>query len=430
MSLLLTADMQALSPETLSMIDAMRNRLREHYGLTIPGLHFSWLEASSAVLGNYQIDVMSEPVADGQLETDKKFAFCSAEQLDALQLNGSRPYQWPRMEGFPEGYWLDESDWKEAMAHQIDLIEAREYLLRHIEFVVTHYLAQLCGHQDVANMLAQCDTPACVAIKGQPQKLHALTRKLQAVLRRREPIGDIARLCAEVNQLTEVPASPDEADHRAPSTPELMPGITSLALHLHSSSPLDRAQLAQRFLGAQSVLFDELGVLIPRVIINDSESLGQHDFQLQVNDEKLPTLQGLAPGELWAFVSFATVQDRFPDGRPSIEPNSGQPAAILVDTEEVRRECETHDYDTRDPLGYVIFCVAAELRHRADQLLTPELVDYYLAKLKKEYPALVEVTRWFFSTTQLTQRLRRQLAVQSSIKNLPKTLEEVLAELT
>jgi tetratricopeptide (TPR) repeat protein len=428
MPLVLTADMRALSQETLSMIDAMRNRIRERYGLTIPGLHFAWLEAGSALWGNYQIDIMSKSVAIGQLETDKKFAFCSEEQLDELQFNGSRPYQRPRMEDFAEGYWLDKSDWADAMAHQIALIDARHYLLRHIECVVTHYLHQLCGHQDVANMLAQCDTPDCVAIKSTPQKLHAVTGKLQALLRRREPIGDIARLCAEENQLTGAPVIPHDAEHRQQPTAELMPGITSLTLYLHSSSPLDRAQLAQRCLDAQSVLFDELGVLIPRVIINDSESIGQHDFQLQVNDEKLPTIQGLAPGELWAFVSFKTVQDRFPDGRPSIEPNSGQPAAIFVETAEVRRECETHGYDTRDPLGYVVFCVAAELRRRADQLLTPELVNYYLAKLKKEYPALVEVTRWFFSTEQLTQRLRRQLAVQSSIKNLPKTLEELLAE--
>jgi type III secretory pathway component EscV len=91
---------------------------------------------------------------------------------------------------------------------------------------------------------------------------------------------------------------------------------------------------------------------------------------------------------------------------------------------------EMLSYITRDPLGYVIFCTAAELRRRANELLTRNEVEYYLSKLKTDFPALVSVTRYFFSVEELTQRLREQLSMPFSIRNMPAVLETFLSRVS
>jgi flagellar biosynthesis component FlhA len=59
-------------------------------------------------------------------------------------------------------------------------------------------------------------------------------------------------------------------------------------------------------------------------------------------------------------------------------------------------------------------------------LLTPDLVEYYLTRIKSHQPALVNVVRHYFSIEELAQTLRRRLRSQLSIKNLPRVLEELI----
>jgi hypothetical protein len=71
--------------------------------------------------------------------------------------------------------------------------------------------------------------------------------------------------------------------------------------------------------------------------------------------------------------------------------------------------------------------VGAELRRRADQLLTPQTVEYYLTELQAQFPALVSVARHYFSIEELARHLRECLSKRSSIKNLPRILEDFIS---
>ncbi len=436
--IILNAEQDNLSEDVLSLIEALRERIRDRFGLTIPGINFTTLELPGAHPRDYQIDLLGERAAYGQLETSRKFAFGSEERLGEFQIEGEEPYVWPESDGFAEGFWLDEADWEKAASHNVELIDAREYLLRHVEFVVPRHLDKLFGHQETANLLAERETGAGAEVERDPRKLNALTLKLKDILKRGEAVADLAAICEEVNRsssggaATEKQSEPERSssesavESAAESAAESAPGITSLTLHLSRSSPLERENLAQEFVNLQDLLFDELGVIIPQVTIAEDDSVGEHDFQLQANDRELAITPGLAPGEFWINIPFDDVKDLHPGSRASVEPNFGTPAAILKDSANVQLDYAGRGYSTRDPLGYVIFSVAAELRRRANELLTAETVEHYLSKLEVSYPALVKVARHYFSAEELTRRLREPLSNGKSIRNMTGTLETLL----
>jgi tetratricopeptide (TPR) repeat protein len=424
--LILNHELDNLSDEFSRMVEDLRQRIHRRYGLTIPGLTFTVLEGLSVKSGEFQIDVMGEKIAYGKLELDQKFAFCSETQQVEFQFSSTRPFLQPVFEDFPKGFWLMEPNWEKAISQNIELVDVREYFLRNIEFVLINSLNKLCGHQETANLLDQYGTDACIEFRKNPYKLNLLTKRLKNVLKSGNSIVDLTPICEEVNRLaSDTYNRPEDSQQNRPAS-ELTQGIISLTLYLSNSSTLDRESLKVALMDMQAALFDEMGVVIPQIFIEASDTVEQDDFQLQINDQKSPITVGLTSDELWVFVSFNSVRDRFPDGRASIEPNSGESASVLKVSEEVLRLLPSHSYAQRDSLGYVIFCIAAELRRNADELLTREIVEYFLLRLKTNFPDLINVALDFWGIEELTRRLREQLRIPSSIKNMPVILETLL----
>lgn len=422
--LILNAEMNELSAETLRLIEEMRQHLRGRYGLTIPGINFAVLQNARA--GEYKIDVLGDQVAYGNLRPDQHVAVCSRAQLrEAGITGGTMRYVSSSLTGFPEAFWLKEADANIAREHGLTVLDPRAYLLQHIEFVIVHQLERLCGHQEASDLLAKCETSRCKEVQRDPRQLHALTRRLKESLRRMEPIPDLAGLCESLppSATTETVA----ANGSGPASTPLEPGVNALTVYIPPASPLNRAELAQELIGLQALLFNEQGVIIPSIDLNESENLEPHAFQLQIDDQRLAPMPGLAPGEFWVYMPYETIKNQLPESRSSVEPNTGGPAAIVKGDEALRQEYQTRGYSTRDPLGYVIFCVAAALRRQPEQMLTCETVEHYLYRLKTSYRALVDVTQHYFSLEALTGRLRERLSARASIRNLPKVLEELLS---
>jgi tetratricopeptide (TPR) repeat protein len=422
--IILNVEQNDLSEKFKDMIEAMRGRIRSRFGFSIPGVNFKTLDSPGAF--DYMIDLLDERAAYGELEADKKFAFGSRLQLDRLQIEGTAPYPWMGSNVLSEGVWIDESNWEKAIAHNFEVIDAREYLLRHVEIVVTPRLNGLFSHQDAANLLAERASGDCADVERDPRKLSSLTLKLKEALKRGEAIGDLTLICEEINRSSSDNGRSPSRSGDEPSSSETAPGVMAITLHLSGSSPLNRENLSLEFASTQNLLFVEQGVIIPQIAISESDSVGEFDFQLQINDEKLVVMRGLAPGEFWINIPFDDVKDLFPNGRASVEPNYGTPATILNASEDVLQDYARLGYGTRDPLGYVVLCVAAELRRRAAEMLTREVAEHYLSTIGSDYPALVKVARYYFSPEELTRRLREMLSMGRSIRNIPWALETLL----
>jgi len=206
----------------------------------------------------------------------------------------------------------------------------------------------------------------------------------------------------------------------------------SLKLRTGEYAGIERDELTKALRGLQELIFSELGLIIPILQVVDDETLPKRVQQLEINDSKLERISGLEPNEFWVNVRSDAVVgrkwwNRNWEARPAIEPNTGDPAATLRGDEAGRQLWQSYGYDTRSPLGYIVFTTAAELRRHAATLLTPDLVRYYLVRLKGPFPALVQAARRF-DVESLTRVLQAKLEQRMSIRNLRRILETMLAE--
>jgi tetratricopeptide (TPR) repeat protein len=365
-----------LSDEFVKKIAALREHILREHGLFVPSLNFSPIEVPDPQ-ANYQIQVIDQSVSYGQLA-------------------------------------VDQDDPQEEFAQRIEL-------------ALIPYLDKLCGHQEAANLLDQCETENCVKTRNDPYQLHKLTLKLKEVLAKGESIVNVAQLCAELAQSGVEGDRAVATESQAPAAEQIAPGIESVTFYLSNQTTVNREELIPALTGFQAFAFNTFGIIIPQIVVAESDTIGQDDFQIQFNDEKLAPVDGLAPDELWIQAPLESVINSFPDARAM--DYVGQPGCVVRQTDEARRELEHGEYVAFGPLDYIGYCLGTEVRQRIHMFLLSETVEHYLSILSLEFPALIGVTRFFFSAEELTERSREQLKSLSSIKNFPQVLERLLNSL-
>lgn len=427
MLLLLDADKTNLNDEVLKKIADMRQYILSETGLDIPGIDFAWLEARGAFAGDYQIDIMGQQMAYGQIHNDRKFAFCTPDQLKEFEPGYIAPYLLPFEGKHAGGCWLDELMLLRAKSMGCEVIENISYLLSHLETVLFQNLDKFCDFQQVANLPGLTENKEYTEMVSDPRKLKRITRLLKETLRNKGSIIDLTPFCKQV--LEESAGEKEITPAPEPVEQENTPGISSISLYVNPVSTLDKKNLVVELKKIPPYFFKETGVVIPDIQLSESKEINQNDFQLQFNDQKLPVIAGLDPDEILIFVSFQDIKDQFPGSREFIDPATIASGSIVRATEEAVKEIELKHYDKRNPLEYVVFYIAAELRLQPDRLLDIELVRYFLNKLKQDYPVLINMTSMYFTDKELTRRLKELLKKGTPIKNLPVVLENLVAEM-
>jgi type III secretory pathway component EscV len=202
----------------------------------------------------------------------------------------------------------------------------------------------------------------------------------------------------------------------------------SLTLFLSKSSLLDRATLNQLFTNLQESLFNELGIICPIVSIQDSEEMSQNWFQLQINDRRLDPTSGLKFDEFLVNYPSSKTTEIGVASRPALNPLWENEASIVQGGNEARLKCEQAGYEIVNPVDYIFLSVAATVRKNAGLLLSVELVEHFLATLEEFYPDLINAVRTHVDISTLTETLRAKLKRNSSIKNMPPILEDLLSQ--
>lgn len=141
---------------------------------------------------------------------------------------------------------------------------------------------------------------------------------------------------------------------------------------LGAGTKLKRDELEPKLAAIPAQVFAELGVMLPKIRIEDSAELAHDEFRLQLNDLLMP----------------------------------------LARTNSI------------DPLMSNVLRTATK---HAGLFLNTDMVRYYLMQLASSWPALVEAITKRFDVLTLTQILRELLDEELSIKNLPAILETLLA---
>ena len=419
-------DQTALSDDFMKLIDVLHSHLTEKSGLRFPTIMVYNLEPPDVNWCEYALEMMSERRLRGNLDLNKKFALCPAEKLAAIKLPVNEP---GNPQDVLEGYWLTDAEASEAAAHGIELLTPQEYLLRCVEIVLSWNLDKGCGHQEVASLLEEYQTTDSDEILNDPEKLHELTLALQDRLRNGESIADLKDYCAEFN--SKFVSQPEKFERKSEPGGEVQPGYKSLQVGLSPKSSLDRNVLSEEIAKIQAELFNRLGVIPPKPAIVDKDDLAPNGIQVQAGDKELLRVAVPGPDEFAAMASVEEMRDRYPNAKPLDNPFAlGVPALTLPRSEELEEQFHNAGYNTYDCINWISGVVQLEANNHADLFLTSELLEYYFGLLDKIFPALVVVTRHYFSDDALLELLRGRLRAGSSIKYMPEVLESFLSDPT
>jgi len=420
------SDQTALSEEFMRLIGDLHSRLTEKSGLRLPSIMVYRLDPPEADWLDYVLEVMSERLLEGNLDLEKQFALCSAETLAAIHLPTDEP-------GVPEnvleGYWLSNAEATEAAARGITLLTPQEYLLLCVETGLSRHLAKSCGHQEVANMLAQYQTPDCNEIMQDPEKLHELTLALKDRLNRGDSVTDLKEFCADFNYKFSF-RPPEKFARKSESGGAVQTGYQSLQVGLSPKSSVDRSMLNDGIAKIQTELFNQLGVIFPQPSIVDKSDLELNQIQVQADGKELVRAFVPGPNELAVTASVEQLRDRYPNARSLFHPLPEVPASVLPLSEGLEAELNNAGYSTLDALGCVLGMVMLEVNKNPDLFLTTDLLEHYLAMLNTNFQSLVAVTQHYFSQEALLELLRGRLRARSSIKNMPEVLEVFLSDPT
>lgn len=175
----------ALSDDTLAKAEAMRTRMQEQYGLTIPGVNFGVL---SYYYGSpeYTIRIMDGVAFVGDVRPGGKFAPFEDVVLDQPSA--------------PTGTWLEDGA---KVADSREIWTVNEYILHHVQNIAEHHLAEFVGHQETFYYLQNSGLDEAKAILEKPEELTRAVQVLRGLLRRRNSIGSVELIIKEFWRMRE-----------------------------------------------------------------------------------------------------------------------------------------------------------------------------------------------------------------------------------
>ncbi|MBV7338551.1 FHIPEP family type III secretion protein [Chloroflexi bacterium TSY] len=203
-----------------------------------------------------------------------------------------------------------------------------------------------------------------------------------------------------------------------------------LSVILSEQSPLqtsaDTQSLEEMLDKMRDDLYIELGVLIPRVIVDTDQKLQKYRFRIQINDVRFPSLFGLESGSFFVNESPAKLAQFNITAKSAINPTDGSRGSIIQDRDNTLEWCKSMDMPTWTPLEFIVLSISSEVRRNASKLLTAETVSFSIDLLRKEFPHLVASVVARFDIISLVSILRDLLYEQISIRNLQGILESLL----
>lgn len=177
--------------------------------------------------------------------------------------------------------------------------------------------------------------------------------------------------------------------------------------------------LAPRLNDLRRRLFDDLGIILPKVKVRIDEKLAPNEFRFRLNDLLLPPEDGLEKFELLVEDSVDQLRLLGVNGREWLD---GSTRKSIVSTEDKVR-CEAVGFSTIDPTEFIVSRMERSIRHRAELFLTTYCID----NLRTSSPQLVEAACQRIGTPTLLRVLEGTLMEGLSIRDLRGICESLLA---
>lgn len=210
----------------------------------------------------------------------------------------------------------------------------------------------------------------------------------------------------------------------------------SLRLALYRAGSTDDPQdendksLDDALVAMREDLFYDLGIRVPQIALREDSLLDRNELRLQINDLRLPPMQGLGVHELLVNETVDQLAVLNIKGRKAVNPTNGTESAIVRGSEEVAQACKQQNYTTWGRNEYTALIMGEQLRKFAGSFLVAETVEYELNQLKAENVALVDIVLARFDLNSIVRFLRYLADEGISYRNLRGILEALLTTST
>jgi tetratricopeptide (TPR) repeat protein len=173
-----------LTPQLTRLTTNLRKRVYKETGVRIPGIRFR----SNANLesGTYSIILMETPITGGQIEPEKRLFCGNLQDVEKLGVYPDQTTVNPLTGS--EAYWINKINWKKLEASNLELLDAIDYLVTHLEAEVRRNLAEFIDHQEIMNLLESTHCDACDIIRSSDVRLTTFVNVLQGLVTEGLPI--------------------------------------------------------------------------------------------------------------------------------------------------------------------------------------------------------------------------------------------------
>jgi len=171
-------------------------------------------------------------------------------------------------------------------------------------------------------------------------------------------------------------------------------------------------------------LFVELGLVFPRFRFVIDENLKPGSFALKINHLlRLPQI-GLQPDQCLVNDTVERLRLSSVEAVGTSNPATQQPASIAPF--HYIKQLEEAGLTTWNIFGYLILCIAAELRKNSQCLTDLRVVQKSLEELEAVFPTLVSSVKGEYTLERITRLLRALISEEQSLRNLRLILERLL----
>ncbi len=310
-------------------------------------------------------------------------------------------------------------EWSAALASTIAMVGSanlgRRPALLLTNDVTTAYREMLAKH-------AARDSPDTA---DRVVDLHLLHTVLTGVLDMRISIADMSTVAAGLELF-------DGAHHPPLRVAEqliarLRPSFVEVAIsesyfrNITTSTSLDPPQV---FTMLRDGLFYELGLRFPDIRFVFDEARAGASFSLRINHVSCVPWLGLRPGEVLVSDTAERLGLRNIEALAKENPATGRPYSIVSEEDALR--LEEDGLTTWDALGYLVLCMAHDLRSGAHTLLDETSIAESVDDLAIAFPTLTGELAERFHLSTITQALRGQIREGLSIRDLRGVFEAML----
>lgn len=175
----------------------------------------------------------------------------------------------------------------------------------------------------------------------------------------------------------------------------------------------------------QDGLFSEIGLVLPNLTIETTDRLEGNEFQFRINDLRQPPMSGLSREEVLVNDTVESLAQRNIVGDPAFNPLNGLECAIVRGV-EAANTCAQANIKVWGPAGFIVLCLAREVRSHAGSLLRLDLLEFLMRELERDYPVLVKVALARYDVKEIASTLRELLDEEISIRDMRAILEGLL----